>query len=70
MPVAGPPDLQEKIAQFDRAIFLYENVAAYKLFGYAVATANVLLQAALLARAWSLPIGAGAHLAAILAAYL
>jgi len=70
MPVAVPPDLQEKREQFDRAIFLYENTAAYKLFGYAVATANVLLQAGLLARAWSLPIRPAAHLAALVTAYL
>ncbi len=62
--------LIEKQRQFNTAMELYNSVSGYKLFGMAVAVANVSLQAWLLWRVQSLVIGAAGQAAAILVAWV
>lgn len=62
--------LRLKRAQFNAAMGLYESRRRYKLFGHAVAAANVSLQALLLYRASAHSIGAARQLLVFAAAYL
>jgi hypothetical protein len=62
--------LREKQRQFNTAMELYDSVGGYKLFGMAVAVANVSLQAWLLWRVQSLVIGAAGQSAAVLVAWV
>ena len=70
MPATITPGLEEKQGQFNRAMALYESRSAYKLFGFFIGAANILLQALLLARVSRLSIGPIRQLAALTAAYL
>ena len=70
MPGTRTADLEEKRRQFDRAIALYESRPAYERFGLFIASANILLQAWLLARCLRLSIGPVRQLFALAAAYL
>ena len=62
--------MELKQKQFNSAMELYENREIYKLFGWFVAAANIILQAFLLFRALKLSIGAAWQLTAIVLAYL
>lgn len=62
--------LRLKRAQFNAAMALYEGRRRYKLFGKAVASANVALQAFLLYRASARSMGAAGHLLVFAATYL
>lgn len=62
--------LEEKQAEFNRAVERFEKEPAYRYFGLGVAAANVSLQAALLWRALNAGAGAAQALAAAAAAYV
>ncbi|HSH68352.1 MAG TPA: fatty acid desaturase CarF family protein [Deferrisomatales bacterium] len=71
MPLDDPSIcLLEKQRQFNAAMERYDSVRGYKVFGVAVAVANVSLQAWLLWRVQPLVIGAAGQSAAILVAWV
>ena len=63
-------ELAKKQRQFNAAMELYTSCRGYQLLGTTVSAANVSLQAWLLWRVWSLSIGAGGQLVAIICAWV